>query len=680
MTTALITTAKERCRMCYTCVRECPAKAIRIYDGQAEVIGARCIACGNCVRVCSQQAKQVADSIGQVDRLLAGSLPVAACLAPSFPAEFPEVPYRRLVGMVRALGFARVHEVSFGADLVAREYRRLLADRDGRRFIATSCPAVVGFVERYHPELVDSLAPIVSPMVATARAVRRLADEEIAVVFIGPCIAKKAEADSPRLAKEVSAALTFPELRSMFARQAVEAATVEPSDFDPPHGAVGGVFPIGRGMLQTADIQEDLMTGEVVAAEGRNHTFEAIREFAAGDLGARLLEALCCEGCIMGAGVNSDLPLFNRRRHVRLFASERVRTLDSEIWNRAMTDLDTLDLSRRFQPNDQRVAPPAAETLAKILRRLGKHSVDEELNCGACGYETCRDHAIAIYKGLAENEMCLPNTIDQLRVALKEVEQSKEQLASAQEALMHSEKLASMGQLAAGIAHEVNNPLGVVLMYAHLLLDESSPDAETREDLQLIAEQADRCKKIVAGLLHFARQNRVIRAEANLCEMVDRLLKVVPIPRNISLRVNHELADPIARIDRDQLSQVLTNLVSNAIGAMPEGGRLTVHTAGGAEKVTISVTDTGCGIPDENRKKIFEPFFTTKHIGKGTGLGLAVSYGIVKMHHGDIQVESNADPAAGPTGTTFTLILPRDVADEPADEPTGLLETDGGDA
>ena len=677
MTTALITTAKERCRMCYTCVRECPAKAIRIVDGQAEVVGARCIVCGNCVRVCSQQAKQVAESIDRVTELFAGGRSVVACLAPSFPAEFTEIPYGQLVGMLRALGFGSVFEVSFGADLVARQYGRLLAEETDLRFIATSCPAIVGYVERYHPEMVSSLAPIVSPMVAMARAVRHLADEDPAIVFIGPCIAKKAEAESPRVADEISAVLTFPELRRMFDRAGIVPSGVEPSEFDPPHGAVGGVFPIGRGMLQTAGIQEDLMTGEVVATDGRNHTFEAIREFSAGDLGARLLEALCCEGCIMGAGMDSKLPLFNRRRHVRLYAAERVQQLDRVAWNRAMEELGKLDLSRRFESNDQRVAAPAAETLAGILKRLGKHSFEDELNCGACGYETCREHAVAIYKGLAEREMCLPNTIDQLRVALKEVEQSKEQLASAQEALMHSEKLASMGQLAAGIAHEVNNPLGVVLMYAHLLLDESSPDAETREDLQLIAEQADRCKKIVAGLLHFARQNRVIRAEADMCEMVDRLLKVFQIPKNISLRVSHELDNPVACVDRDQLGQVLTNLVSNAIGAMPEGGELMVRTGGDDERVSIAVSDTGCGIPEENLKKIFEPFFTTKHIGKGTGLGLAVSYGIVKMHRGEIEVESNADQDFGPTGTTFTLILPRDVEDNTADEPTGLLEAEG---
>ncbi|MHB8903293.1 MAG: [Fe-Fe] hydrogenase large subunit C-terminal domain-containing protein, partial [Thermoguttaceae bacterium] len=633
----------------------------------------RCIACGNCVRVCSQQAKRVAESIDRVSRLLAGEVPVAACLAPSFPAEFTDVPYLQLVGMLRRLGFARVHEVSFGADLVARRYRQLLADPAAGRFIATSCPAVVGYVERYHPDLVSSLAPIVSPMVAMARAVRLLAGREIAVVFIGPCIAKKAEADSPLLGGEVSAVLTFPELRAMLAAARIEPSGVEPSEFDPPHGRVGAVFPIGRGMLQTADIHEDLMTGEVVATEGRIRTFEAVREFADGDLGARLLEALCCEGCIMGAGINSDLPLFNRRRRVRLFAAERTRTLDAESWRRAMADLEGLDLARQFGANDQRVAPPALDTLARILHRLGKHSLEDELNCGACGYESCREHAVAIDRGLAEHEMCLPNTIDQLRVALKEVEQSQAQLASTQEALMHSEKLASMGQLAAGIAHEVNNPLGVVLMYAHLLLDECSPDAEIRQDLRLIVEQADRCKKIVAGLLHFARQNRIVRAEANICQMVDQILKLVEFPAGVSLRVCHHLDDPLASVDRDQLGQVLTNLLTNALGAMPGGGKLTVGTAGDPRSVSISVTDTGCGIPEENRQKIFEPFFTTKHVGKGTGLGLSVSYGIVRMHGGDIQVESNSDPNLGPTGTTFTLLLPRhaprDAGDELLDAP-----------
>ena len=161
-----IKTVKERCRVCYTCVRECPAKAIRIVNAQAEVMPERCICCGNCVRVCSQNAKQVVGSIDKVASLLRSGRAVAACLAPSFPAEFADVPADRLVGMVRSLGFAIVAEVAFGADLVAERYRRLLAsspparrtaaDRGSPagRFIASTCPAIVEYVQRYQPDLV----------------------------------------------------------------------------------------------------------------------------------------------------------------------------------------------------------------------------------------------------------------------------------------------------------------------------------------------------------------------------------------------------------------------------------------------------------------------------------------------------------------------------------------------
>jgi signal transduction histidine kinase len=585
---------------------------------------------------------------------------VAACLAPTFPAEFTETDYAAIVGMIRALGFALVQEVSFGADLVAREYRRLLTETNGHRYISTTCPAIAHYVERYHPELVESLAPVVSPMIATARMLRRLHGDAVKVVFIGPCIAKKAEAVDRSVAGEIDAVLTFPELRRMFIKRGIGPESAAPSDFDPPHGAAGALFPISRGILQAARLREDLLTGEVVATQGRTHMVEAIKEFADGDLAAKLLEVLCCEGCIMGAGMTNDLPLFNRRRLVRQYVRRRMGDLNEGQWRQAMDELADLDLQRSFEPHDQRISSPPEQQLREAMTRMGKFSPQDELNCGACGYDTCREHAVAICKGLAESEMCLPNTIDQLRCAVKEVEQSNQQLAEAQEALMQSEKMASMGQLAAGIAHEVNNPLGVVLMYAHLLLDESSPDSTLRQDLNMIAEQADRCKTIVAGLLHFARQNKVVRYPVDLRELTDRALRAIQIPENVTVEIDDQADDRIADVDRDQIIQVLTNLITNALAAMETaGGALTVRIQGDADRVSLAVSDTGVGIPDENMKKIFEPFFTTKPMGKGTGLGLAVTYGIVKMHCGDIRVQSRANPAAGPTGTTFTVILPR---------------------
>ncbi|MFP4054502.1 MAG: sensor histidine kinase, partial [Phycisphaerae bacterium] len=250
-------------------------------------------------------------------------------------------------------------------------------------------------------------------------------------------------------------------------------------------------------------------------------------------------------------------------------------------------------------------------------------------------------------------------SVEVLRKTIGELAVSNDQLADAQAALIQSEKLASMGQLAAGIAHEVNNPLGVVLMYAHLLLEEADRRSEMHEDLSMIAEQADRCKKIVAGLLNFARQNKVMLEPTDIRDVVERTLRTVPRPDNVETTFEHETDDAIADLDADQVVQVLTNLVSNAYAAMPEGGTLTVRTTGDEEDVRFIVSDTGTGISQENQGKIFEPFFTTKQIGKGTGLGLAVTYGIVKMHQGDITVQSNDDPQKGATGTTFTVKVPR---------------------
>ncbi len=653
---ALVRSIKDRCRSCFTCVRECPAKAIRIEQGQAEVIPERCIGCGNCFRVCNRNAKEVLSSIDMVRELIGSTRKTAAIIAPSFPVEFNDISHGELILRLRGLGFSTVHEVAFGADLVARAYRKLLRNNPEKRYIATTCPAIVDFVEKFNPSLVEYLAPIVSPMVAIARVVKKQYGNDCNVVFIGPCIAKKVEENMDEGDPDVDAVLTFAELRSMLESTPAQSAGVS-STFDPPFAGKGRLFSIARGLLEAAGIEEDLISGDVVATDGRENFPEAIREFEHGDAPIRLLEVLSCRGCIMGAGIaNKGMSLFERRAAVGRYTRMMLAGHEPQT---SLDDFSDILLDRVFMARDQRLPDPSVERISEILVRLGKSNPEDELNCGACGYETCRKHAIAILKGIAESEMCLPYVIDQLKTTVGQLARSNEEIATTRNALMQSEKLASMGQLAAGVAHEVNNPLGIVLMYAHLLLEEHGENIQLRDDLVTIVEQADRCKRIVSGLLNFARQNKTICQPTNVIDLVQDTIKTVNLPDEITVKTSIQLDDPVAEIDREQIAQLLVNLFTNAQAAMPAGGELTIGVEGDDAAVVLSIRDTGVGIPQENLSKIFDPFFTTKQIGKGTGLGLAVLYGIVKMHRGSVNVQSNTDPENGPCGTVFSVTLPR---------------------
>jgi iron only hydrogenase large subunit-like protein/nitrogen-specific signal transduction histidine kinase len=634
-------------------VRECPAKAIRIVGGQAEVIYERCIACGNCTKVCSQGAKVFLKTTDRVVKLLENDSEVAAIIAPSFPAEFNDIPDHRLLsGMIRKAGFKYVGEVSFGADLVAEKYKRLVTE-NSKNIITSDCPSIVNYIKLYHPALIDNLAPIVSPMVAMSRVIREKYGKNTKIVFIGPCVAKKAESS------EIDEAITFTELRELFAEKGITTDNVVPVNFDQPTGGRGAIFPVARGLLQTAKISDNAITGNIIAAEGRTDFQAALKEFEAGLTDNQHMELLCCEGCIMGPGLSKNGKQYNRRSLVRSYASKKMENLDPDEWQTAFDEFSVLDLSIRHKHDIHLVDETDGKDINEVLAKMGKITTKDQLDCGACGYETCVEHAKAINNGLAEVEMCLPYTIEKLHKSVKDLALSNEKLSSMKQALKQSEKLAHMGQLSAGIAHELNNPLGVVIMYSNILLEEAAADDPVKEDLKLIVEQAGRCKKIVGGLLNFARKNQVNHQTVNIKDLVNHSLESLIVPAKININVTDHTTNPEAMLDSEQMLQVLTNLIKNAFDAMPLGGSVNILLDDTLSDMVIRISDTGTGIKEEDRAKIFEPFFTTKSIGKGTGLGLATAYGVVKMHKGQITVESNNDHAKGPTGTSFQIVLPR---------------------
>ena len=651
----LVTTIKEKCRVCYTCVRECPAKAIKIINGQAEVLNERCIVCGNCTKVCSQGAKVFLNTIDNVYDLLKTRKKNIAIVAPSFPAEFKEVSnYKIFVSMIRAIGFDIVSEVAFGADLVAKKYRELIDRGTDKCYISSDCPAVVSYIEYYHPALVKDLVPIASPMVVMSRVMRKKYGDDINITFIGPCVAKKSESD------EVDEMITFTELRDIFERKGITQKTVQPSEFDPPLGGKGAIFPISRGLLQTVGITDDVFEGNIIVAEGRNDFQEAIREFEDGLLRSQHLELLSCEGCIMGPGMKSKGKHYERRILVSNYVQKKIGTFNEKKWQKNIDEFMNIDLTASFKSKHKEIQFSDQDEVKRVLASMGKVEPKDHLNCGACGYESCEEHATAIVQGVAETEMCLPYTIEKLHKSVTELAVTNNKLSSIQQALKQSEKMASMGQLSAGIAHELNNPLGVIVMYANILLDEAPKDSDIYKDMKLIVDQTNRCKKIVGGLLNFARKNQVNSSKVNIIKLTEQSIEAVIIPKNIVVNIDTQnLKDAIAMLDNEQMTQILTNLIKNALDAMPDGGNIDITLEDDSEKVIFYVKDTGVGIKPESLDKIFEPFYTTKEIGKGTGLGLATTYGIVKMHKGKITVSSNVDKEQGETGTTFKILLPR---------------------
>ncbi len=654
---AVLRTIPERCRRCYTCVRECPAKAIRVENGQAQVIPERCIACGNCVKVCAQGAKQVQDDVPLVNALLASGRPVIACIAPAFPAAFDQVEPGRVIQAVRELGFTEVWEVAFGAELLVPEYVRLFhqARRTGVPVIATCCPAIVTYVEKFLPSLHPYLAPLVSPKLATARAVRLRHHEDVRIVFIGPCIAKKQGIQDASILGVLDAVLTFEELVQMFDDAGVDPATQLPSAFDGPRAHMGRTLPVSGGLLKAAGLSQDILANDIVVTEGKERVLATLKDLAEGRTTALFFDLLFCEGCIDGPKMLNDLSPLARKERVVNYVVEKSRYVTQRELAEALGEFAEVDLSRRFRPQDQTLPLPPEADIQVALESMRKTRREDQLDCGACGYPTCREKAIAVCQGLAEPAMCLPYLVDELEQTCVNLRSSHQELESAQKALLKTERLASMGQLSAGVAHELNNPLGTILLYSHMVMKELA-EARQREDLQLIVNEAMRCKDIVRGLLDFARKSRVTKAPAQLDDVLDDVVGITRVRADeagVTVTASVEGPLPMMMIDRSQIRQALVNLVVNAIDATPPGGQIQMQGGRVNGDVRIEVRDTGCGIQPENLKRLFTPFFSTKESGKGTGLGLAITYGVVKMHSGDITVDSEVG-----RGTTFLIRLP----------------------
>lgn len=672
----IVTIASERCKRCFSCVRSCPAKAIRVLDGQAQVITERCISCGWCVTICSQNVKRIVGNLDLARQICTQDDPVIM-LAPSFPAAFPNLRPGQVIAALRKCGFGGVYEVAFGADIVSMICQKLYRQNPNNLFITSPCPAAVYFIEKFAEHLVPFIMPVFSPMAAMGKILKTKVRPGCKIVFAGPCSAKICESQEEDVKPWIDCVITFPEVEEYFRSKGINPTTLEDEEFDPPHSFMGGIYPVEGGLIRAAGLPTDVFQNEVHHVSGKTQFTDLIAklnnrvmENKLDSLQTRFFDVLFCKGCIDGPVMPRDESILRRKERIVHYLKSRPAIAKSE-WEKTVNEIiNEIDFSRSFKADPQNYRVPDEETIRQILKQTNKTLPEHELNCGACGYKSCREKAIAVYNGLAEVEMCLPYMIEKLEATIKTLHLSYDQLTETRIQLSRSEKLASMGQMAAGIAHEVNNPLGTILIYAHLLRDNPDCLPGLKTDVMTIIQEAIRCKGIVGDLLNFARQNKVIFALVDLHELLEKAASIVRSQTEESkVEIVTEMSDELheIRIDRDQILQVLINLLKNSVEAMPNGGliRLSAEYLDKSNECRILVVDQGTGIPDEAMEKIFSPFFSTKPVGKGTGLGLAICYGIIKMHRGRIRAFNNT----GTAGTTFEICLP---LNDNGSEETGL--------
>lgn len=403
-------TIKNNCQDCYKCVRRCPVKAIKIEDGSAMIVPDLCIACGTCYRVCPAKAKQARNDLTRAKHLVQSGKDVYVSLAPSWITEFEGVSREQMIAAIRRLGFRGVSETALGAEEVSANIAGLLdkaaneapqVSAANRLFISTACPAVVEYINKYVPERTANLTKLTSPLLAHCRLLKTALGKDIEVIFIGPCIAKKIEAD--RHPDLLSLSLSFTDLRQWLKDENIELKDIHTSVFDKfvmSKAEEGAAYPVEGGMIETLKPYEQSQKAylmQITGIENIKRELKNIREEALDR--PIFIECLACEGgCVNGPCTSSKKSGLEKRVEI---------LKESDFSGLAGKRSPSVDITLDYA-SEAIVQPEHDETdIKRVLASIGKYSIEDEINCGGCGYNTCRNFAKALLDGKAEPEMCV---------------------------------------------------------------------------------------------------------------------------------------------------------------------------------------------------------------------------------------------------------------------------------
>lgn len=388
-----LTLKKSNCKNCYKCIRHCPVKAIRFSGNQAHIIGNECILCGQCFVVCPQDAKEIVDETEKVKVFLQSGDPVVVSLAPSFIANYDGVGISSMRKALKQLGFYDVEETAMGATVVKTEYERMLKEDDRDIVISSCCHSINLLIQKHYPFALEYLADVKSPMQVHCQDIKKRI-KNAKTVFVGPCVAKKDEAEYYE--GIVDAVLTFEELTLMLKAQNIELE----KELDKDENTKARFFPTTGGVLKTMSQEESRYS--YVAIDGVENCIAVLNDIKAGKIHNCFIEMSACLGSCVGG------PVMEKYHHLSS-VTDYIRVANyagNKDFNVAQPE--SAELQKGFEFIEQRNPRPSEIEINNVLRQMGKFKPSQELNCGSCGYNTCREKAIAICQGKAEISMCLP--------------------------------------------------------------------------------------------------------------------------------------------------------------------------------------------------------------------------------------------------------------------------------
>lgn len=385
----------SNCRNCYKCIRHCPVKSIRFENNQAHIVHDECILCGECFVVCPQNAKEIRNDVDKVKEVIKSGRPVYASVAPSFVGNYDGANITMFANALKKLGFTDAEETALGANIVKNEYERMIERNDSNVIISSCCHSINTLIQKYYPAALPFLAHVMSPMQAHCKEIKK-AHPDAFTVFIGPCISKKDEAD--KYPEFVDAVLTFEELTGWFNEKEVK---IEYCEDQSPKGR-SRLFPTTGGILRSMKRNHDICT--YISVDGVENCKIAIQDIIDGKVNRCFIEMSACVGsCIGGPAMDKRKSPIGDFMRVDEYAGNDDFVMDIPASAELTKEMKYIGINRQ---------KPGRKAIEEILKKMGKNSPADELNCGSCGYETCRDKAMAVYFGKSDINMCMPYLIE----------------------------------------------------------------------------------------------------------------------------------------------------------------------------------------------------------------------------------------------------------------------------